>query len=214
MRITILCSSPAHPINSHLRSWIHKHQGRHKVDLVRSKSDLGGGDLLLLISCSEIMTESDRSSYAKTVVIHASDLPIGRGWSPHIWQIIGGATEITVTLLSAENEVDSGAIWKKVKVNIPKDALWDEINQALFEAELDLMDFAIENCDVIKPTPQSAVIQATFFAKRTPANSRIDPGRSIQEQFDLIRICDPDRFPAYFELHGHKYFIRLEKSNG
>lgn len=29
---------------------------------------------------------------------------------------------------------------------------------------------------------------------------------------DLIRICDPDRFPAYFELHGHKYNIRLEKA--
>ena len=26
-----------------------------------------------------------------------------------------------------------------------------------------------------------------------------------------MRICDPDRFPAYFELHGQNYKIRLEK---
>ena len=34
--------------------------------------------------------------------------------------------------------------------------------------------------------------------------------KSIKEQFDLLRICDPDRYPAYFEMHGRKYKLRLE----
>lgn len=210
MKITVLCSDALHPVNAHLHAWMSTHQG-HKIDLVRSKSELSQGDLLFLISCSEIVSETDRRPYTKTLVIHASDLPRGRGWSPHIWQIIGGTSSLTLTLLEAANKVDSGAIWTKLEVNVAKDALWDEINLAVFDAELQLMDFAIENFEAIEPQAQSAAIEPTYYPKRSPADSQIDAKKSIEEQFDLIRVCDPDRYPAYFELHGHKYTIRLEK---
>ena len=211
MKITILCSYAVHPVNSHLQSWILKNKHQHQIDLVRNKTELSDGSLLFLISCSEIVTKSDRRLYEKTLVIHGGDLPLGRGWSPHIWQILGGATEITITILEAEDKVDSGAIWKKIGVSIDKNTLWDEINHAIFENELKLMDFAVDNFNVIKPMSQSVVIQPTYHPKRTPADSKIDPKKSIEEQFNLIRVCDPDRFPAYFELHGRKYIIRLEK---
>lgn len=211
MKMTVLCSDTLHPVNAHLQLWMARHQA-HQIDLVRSKSDLSHGNLLFLISCSEIVSEADRQPYSKTLVIHASDLPNGRGWSPHIWEIIGGATTLTVTLLEAANKVDSGDIWKKIKINVSKDALWDEINQAVFDAELILMDFAVENFNAIQPQTQSTVIQPTYHPKRSPIDSKVDAKKSIEEQFDLIRVCDPDRFPAYFELHGKKYTIRLEKS--
>lgn len=212
MKITVLCSDALHPVNEHLKSWVAKHQvHQHQIDLVRSKSELTQGDLLFLISCSEIVSEADRTPYSKTLVIHASDLPFGRGWSPHIWQIIGGATVLTLTLLEAANKVDSGDIWAKLQVNVSKDALWDEINQAVFDAELKLMDFAVDNFGATQPQAQSSLIEPTYHPKRSPADSKVDAKRSIEEQFDLIRVCDPDRFPAHFELHGHKYTIRLEK---
>jgi len=138
-------------------------------------------------------------------------LPRGRGWSPHIWQIINGATVFTLTLLEAANEVDSGDIWQKLQITVRKDALWDEINREVFDAELKLMNFALENFDVVDPQAQSTAIEPTYYPKRSPIDSKIDPKKSIEEQFDLIRVCDPGRFPAYFELHGHKYKIQLEK---
>lgn len=211
MKITVLCSDALHPVNAHLQSWIATHQA-HQIDLVRSKSELSQGDLLFLISCSEIVSEADRQPYSKALVIHASDLPRGRGWSPHIWQIIGGATVLTLTLLEAANKVDSGDIWKKLQVNVSKDALWDEINRAVFDAELKLMDFAVDNFGAIEPQAQSTDFEPTYHPKRRATNSQVDPKKSIEVQFDLIRVCDPDRFPAYFELHGHKYTIRLEKA--
>lgn len=210
MKITVLCSDALHPVNAHLQSWIATHQA-HQIDLVRSKFELSRGDLLFLISCSEIVSEADRQPYSKTLIIHASDLPRGKGWSPHIWQIIGGATVLTLTLLEAENKVDSGAIWTKLEVNVSKDALWDEINRTVFDAELKLMDFAVKNFVAIEPQAQSTFIEPTYHLKRTPEDSKIDPEKSIEEQFNLVRVCDPDRFPAYFELHGCRYTIRLEK---
>lgn len=212
MKITILCSDALHPVNAYLQSWIATYQNKHQIDLVRSKSELSHGNILFLISCSEIVTQTDRQPYAKALVIHASDLPLGRGWSPHIWRLIGGATTLTLSLLEAANKVDSGHIWTKLEVVVNKGALWDEINHLVFEAELKLMNFAVENFDTIKPQPQSTSIEPTYHPRRSPADSRIDPQKSIQDQFDLIRVCDPDRFPAYFELHGCKYNLRLEKA--
>lgn len=211
MKITILCTEVSHPVNDYIQAWISNIKNHHEITLVRSKSELTHGDVLFLISCSEIILKYERDLYKKTLVIHASDLPLGKGWSPHIWQIIEGETILTLTLLEASDRIDGGDIWNKVKVKIPKSALYDEVNNLIFQAEIDLMTFAIKNLNSIKGQRQSTKIKSSYYQRRYPEDSRIDPAKSIENQFDLIRICDPDRYPAYFELHGHKYKIKLEK---
>jgi len=213
MKISFLCSDSEHPVNTYLYNWIKDNTDKHTIELVRKKSELSGGDILFLISCSEIINKEDRSSYNKSLVLHASDLPKGRGWSPHIWQIIDGSDEITLALLEAEDKVDSGNIWKKIKFKIPNHALWDEINHILFEKEIELIDFAVQNFESIDPTPQSSDIEPTYYPKRTPLDSKIDISKSIESQFDKIRVCDPNRFPAYLEIHGKKFKLTLEKIN-
>jgi methionyl-tRNA formyltransferase len=211
MRISLLCSDEQHPVNVYLKRWISAKQEIHQVELVRKKHDLSGGDILFLISCSEILGDADRAAYGATLVLHASDLPRGRGWSPHIWQLIDGAEEITLSLLEAEDKVDSGRIWKKLKFPVPKHALWDEINEALFLAEIELVDFAVNEFSHIRQNTQDPSIEPSYYPRRTPADSQIDPSKSITSQFDRIRVCDPNRFPAFFELHGKKYKLKLEK---
>jgi methionyl-tRNA formyltransferase len=213
MRISLLCSDEQHPVNEYLRRWVEAQQGTHQVELSRKKSELSGGDILFLISCAEIVDSAHRSGYRSTLVIHASDLPLGRGWSPHIWEIIEGACEITLTLLEAEDIVDSGRVWKKLKLPVPKHALWDEINARLFEAEIELMDYALREFERIIPTEQDSSVRPTYYPRRSPADSEIDPSQSIASQFDKIRVCDPYRFPAFFRLHGKIYKLILEKFN-
>lgn len=211
MKITLLCSEPSHPINNHLLSWIACNRDEHEISLIRSKKELIGGDILFLISCSEIISSLERMAYRSTLVLHASALPCGRGWSPHIWQIINGAENIILTLLEAEDSVDSGRIWHQVALRIPKHALWDEINEQLFGAEIELMDYAVRGFDTVIPVEQSQDIEPTYYPRRKPENSEIDPELSIASQFDLIRVSDPNRFPAYFFIQGHKYRLTLEK---
>ncbi len=213
MQISFLCSDSAHPVNEYLLEWIERNKSLHSIELVRNKGDLSGGAILFLISCSEIVNKTDRSSYLVSLVIHASDLPNGRGWSPHIWQIIEGRSEITLSLLEAEDKVDSGRIWKKIKLKIPKYILWDEINALLFTGEIDLINYAVEKFDDVTPQQQDKNIEPSYYPKRTPLDSQIDPLASLESQFDKIRVCDPSRFPAFFELNGHKYTIKLEKVN-
>lgn len=211
MRVSILCSSVDHPVYQYLKTWQEENKSVVDIEIVQKKSELHGGDLLFLISCSELVDEKTRLAYRKSLVLHASDLPKGRGWSPHIWEILSGAQQITLSLLEVREPIDSGPIWKKITIPIPKDALWDEINHLLFQAELELMDFSIEAIDDIVPLEQPQAIEPTYYRKRKPEDSLIDPNESLVSQFNKIRVCDPLRFPAFFELHGHQYRIKLEK---
>lgn len=213
MKISLLCSDEAHPVNTHLARWSEKNRDVHQIAIVRQKKDLPGGDILFLVSCSEIMSAADRAVYGACLVLHASKLPLGRGWSPHIWQIIDGAQEITLSLLEAEDKVDTGRIWRQITIPVPKHALWNEINERLFNAEIELIDLAVREFDTVVPRGQDTATEPTYYPRRTPDASRLDPERSIASQFDLIRICDPTRFPAFFELHGHQYKLTLEKMN-
>ena len=213
MKITILCSDMRHPINIYLQRWAEDKKNAHDVCIARNKNELLRGDILFLVSCSEIIGLPERSQYRATLVLHASGLPRGRGWSPHIWQIIEGAKVITLSLLEAEDKVDSGKIWAQVEIPIPGDALWDEVNNLLFSSELQLLDYAIENFYEIIPMEQNQKIEPSYYPRRRPVDSEIDPNLSISSQFDLIRISDPVRFPAFFFMRGYKYKITLEKIN-
>ncbi|HIL02952.1 MAG TPA: UDP-glucuronic acid dehydrogenase [Candidatus Thioglobus autotrophicus] len=211
MNISILITSKEHPVNTYVNKWVETNKS-HQISIVHSKEDLASGDILFLISCSDIVSKLERDKFKKTLIIHASDLPNGRGWSPHIWEIINGATDITLSLLEAEDEVDTGDIWKKISVPIPKTTLFDEINELIFDSELALMDFAIENYNTIEPKKQSN-IDSAYWPKRSPKDSLIDINKTLADQFDLIRVCDSKRFPAYFYKEGVKFNIVIEKNN-
>ena len=211
MKVSILCSSVTHPVCRMLRNWQEKWSAQHVVELVSSSKSLGGGDILFLISCNEIIRQEVRSKYRTSLVIHASDLPKGRGWSPHIWGVLEGADRITVTLLEAEDAVDSGRIWTREVITLQGHELYSEINDLLFAAESRLMDFALRCHDTVTPEPQRRE-EPTYYRKRTPNDSRLDPHRTIAEQFELLRVADPERFPAYFDLRGHRYTITISKA--
>jgi methionyl-tRNA formyltransferase len=182
----------------------------HAVRLCHNRADLAGGDVLFLVSCSQIVRASERQKYRAVLVLHASDLPQGRGWSPYIWEIVRGASEFTVSLLEASEPVDSGRIWLKAKCRLEGHELLPEIHARLFAAELELMTQAVERFEAMKPQAQQGD-PGPYFRRRTPEDSRLDPERSIAEQFDLLRVVDSERFPAFFELRGHRYRLTIEK---
>lgn len=191
--------------------WAARHGTSHVIELVTRTADLSGGDILFLVSCSEIVDAKMRSRYKHSLVLHGSDLPEGRGWSPVVWQVIEGRTTITVSLLEAADQVDSGDIWAKTTFELAGNELADEINEKLFDAELELIDYAVSNIGLIRPSAQDAA-RASYYRKRSPEDSRINPELSIAEQFDLMRVADPERFPSHFDYRGCRYILRLEKA--
>src|ERR1044071_3796714 len=140
MDISVLCSDPRHPIQPRISSWADRQRAQHRVTIANRFEQLPGGDLLFLVACSEVLDATQRSRYRSVLVLHASDLPEGRGWSPQVWQILEGRNEIVMTLLEADDKVDTGAIWAQQRVRLEDHELADEINDKLFAAQLALMD--------------------------------------------------------------------------
>lgn len=211
MRIDLLCTNPTHPVVPALRRWIATQEDAHDLRLIHDVSEIADGDILYLVSCSQLIGREDRARYSHVLVLHASDLPEGRGWSPHVWDILAGKEELTFSLLTAEDSVDTGAIWAKRRFAVPRHALHDEINDLLFQVELELLDCGIEMVAAgVAPVPQP-LEGGSFHPRRIPEDSRLDPTRSLEVLFDQIRVADPDRFPAFFEMHGHTYVVTLKK---
>jgi methionyl-tRNA formyltransferase len=182
----------------------------HSASLVFDKAELQGGDILFLVSCSQIIRDEDKNKYRATLVLHASDLPKGRGWSPHIWSILNGANQITVSLLEASEPVDSGAIWLKTTFTLEGHELLPEINAKLFEAELLLMTDAVEQFELIKPVQQVGD-PGPYMTKRSPEDSQLDPNKTIAEQFNILRVADSQRYPAFMNWQNKRYMIKIEK---
>lgn len=212
MKITILCTDQNHPVLHSIRVWINEMEMKgHSLDLVFDRSELLGGDILFLVSCSQIIRSFDREKYSKTMVLHASDLPKGRGWSPHIWTIINGGNEIVVSLLEAADNVDTGAIWLKTKFYLSGHELLSEINEKLFEVELFLMTKFISELSELMPEMQMGP-SGEYLPKRTPMDSQLDPYKTIAEQFNILRIVDNSRYPAFFDYKGIRYILKIEKA--
>ena len=178
--------------------------------MVDKLSEVTSGDLLFLISCSDIVPRSERDKFKKVLVIHASDVPHGRGFAPLNWQIIEGRSEIVVTMMEAVDKVDSGNIWAQKTLRFQGHELFEELFQELLLAELELMNHAVANFDHIEPKPQPA-IEGSYYRKRGPEDSRVSTNQTLAEMFDLIRASDPERYPVFFEHRGHRYTITLSK---
>lgn len=211
MKISLLCTDPKHPVIQSLQTWATEMRTKgHSVLLHYDKAELQGGEILFLVSCSQFIRDAERKKYQATLVLHASDLPKGRGWSPHVWSILQGSARITVSLLEASEPIDSGAIWLKDTFDLEGHELLPEINEKLFAVELKLMTQAVEQFEEIRPVPQTGD-PGPSMAKRSAADSRLDPHRTLAEQFDLLRVVDSQRYPAFFDYRGKRYLIRIEK---
>lgn len=172
--------------------------------------DLIGADFCFYLSFSKIVPAETLSKFKHNLVVHESDLPAGRGWSPLSWQILEGRKEIAIVMFEANDEVDGGSIYFRDLMKFDGSELVDELRGIQADATLKLCDEFIKNY----PTLKGAVKQSgesTFYARRSPADSQLDSDKSLREQFNLIRIADNASYPVYFEIDGNFYELWVTK---
>lgn len=208
-RVTVLCSDPQHPVNAWLRRWIDEVADRAQVTLVRDVSEVREGDFLFLIACHQIVRRDVRDRFRFVLVVHGSRLPKGRGWSPLVWQTLEGERDLPLALIAAEDGVDTGDIWRIETIATQGTELNDELQAAISQGTVDLMTWALAHCRITTPVMQEG--EATYYPRRRPADSEVRPDQTIAEIFDLLRIADPQRYPAWFQMRGQRYALTIAK---
>ena len=141
------------------------------------------------------------------MVIHESDLPLGRGWSPLSWQVLEGKNQIPVVLFEAREELDAGQIYLKDIIHLNGSELLSEIKHKQGVKTIEMVCKFLEEWPDLEPVEQ--VGTPTFYSRRTIEDDRIDVQKTLAENFDHLRIVDNEKYPAWFEHRGRKYILKI-----
>ena len=182
----------------------------HNTSVVCSKEELGEGDIVFLLSCFEIIDKEHLKKHKHNIVVHASDLPSGKGWSPMTWQILEGKEQIPLTLFEATEECDAGCIYLQDIIKLDGTELIEEWQRKLARRTIALCERFIEQYDQINGKEQ--VGTESFYRRRKPSDSELDVNKTILEQFNLLRTVDNEKYPAFFEIKGQRYVLKIEKA--
>lgn len=208
MLIQILCDNPDSwiiPYALHLKKLLEKLN--YDVSYTNSHEDIINGEILILLSCEKLFKQLELNNH--NLVVHESALPHGKGWSPLTWQIIEGKNQIPVTLIEASEQIDAGDIYDQIFISLEGNELVDELRKKQGEATIDLLLNFVNNFPNNKRSKQQG--EESFYPRRKPEQSKLDINKTIAEQFNLLRVCDNERYPAWFEHLGLRYIIKIEK---
>ena len=207
IKVTIFTSP-----NSYFNQYIplfKKEMADWDICFVSDKTQLVSGDVAFYLSCYELIGPKYLSLHKHNIVIHESDLPSGKGWSPASWTILSGNNTLTLSLFEMSSRVDAGDIYFKDTVVLDGTELKDEWQTKIILKKIEMCQKFLKDYLFTKPTPQSG--PESFYPKRTPADCELDINKTIEQQFNLLRIVDNDNYPAFFVLNGIKYKLTIEK---
>jgi len=166
-------------------------------------------DIVFILSYHRIISKDILTKNKHNIVIHESSLPKGKGWAPLFWQILEGKNEITFSMFEAGSGVDDGPIYMQKILKLSGYELHDEIRDKQAKLTIEMCKEFINNYEKYKdPTPQ--IGKESFYPKRTPKDSKLDINKTIKEQFNLLRIVDNENYPAFFDMDGHRYILKIE----
>ena len=178
------------------------------AELVHEYSHMQYGEAAFFLGCTKICPKELLLRNTYNLVVHESELPKGRGFAPISWTVLGGNNEIVFSLIDANENVDTGKIYSQSKMQMQGTELCAEIREMQGFNTVELcLGFILNGCidDAREQTGE-----ATYFRRRTPADSQLDVHKTIAEQFDLLRIVDNQRYPAYFNHRGRIYRLKID----
>ena len=209
MKITILTENLKGWIIPYIEKLIVELSYFHEIDHVYKISDISKGDILFLLSCEKIIPAKYLLFYKNNIVIHPSNLPKGKGHSPLAWQILEGKKKIQISLFEADEAVDSGKIYLTDYIELKGHELNDEIKHLQGLTTIRIIKRYLIKYNSLKGKSQSG--SETFYQKRGSNDSELSLDKTIEKQFNLLRVVDNDRYPAFFIRKGQKYILKIYK---
>jgi methionyl-tRNA formyltransferase len=210
LSITVLVDNPNSWIIPYVKRLIGELESRgHNVFFCNTQEEIREGEVAFLLSCEKIVPEAVLGRNKHNIVIHPSALPEGRGFSPLSWQILEGKNDIPISLFEAVSKVDTGAIYEQRVMHFEGHELNEELKAEQGETTIAM---ALGFIDSYPPREgRLPVGTGAWYKRRSAKDSALDPDKTITEQFDLLRIVDNKRYPAFFTYRGHTYILRIEK---
>ena len=179
------------------------------VQISYEADQVSNADIVFVIGYTKILASTISARNGHVFVIHESDLPSGKGFSPVQWQILAGSNTIIVSVIQLDALIDGGDIVLQKKLEFVGDELYEEIRAKQAAVTFDLVCECIECYPDYSPKPQ--VGSENFYRRRYPEDSELDPDKTLRELFPLLRVCNNEKWPAFFVLEGKKFILKISK---
>jgi methionyl-tRNA formyltransferase len=168
-------------------------------------------DIIFYLSYSRIVKKKYLLNSNFNMVVHASDLPRGRGFSPYTWEILKKKKKITLSLFKINPSlsiVDSGDIYKKILFKVSDTDLIEDIRKKIVINTFDLINSFLNNKNK-KFFKQKGM--PSYYRKRTPLDSKINLNKKFKDLIPLFKVVDNKRYPAHFFYKKCKFILKIYK---
>lgn len=179
------------------------------IEVLYEPDSVKNFNLVFVLGYTKILSKKISIENELCLVVHESNLPEGKGFSPVQWQILEGKSRIVVSLIELQEDVDSGDIFDQTEIVFQGGELYDEIRAMQASATFELVERAMDCYPNFQKVAQLG--QSTFYRKRIPSDSELDIDKSIRSQFNLLRVANNQDWPSYFHLNGCKYILKIYK---
>lgn len=186
-----------------------------KINLINDYRKLKKNfNVTIIINYYNIIPEKCLLYSKHNLVVHESNLPKGRGWSPLYRQIINGKSKIVTTLFECSKKMDEGCYYYKKFFLYKKNLLYTELKDLQLLNALFLIKKFLNYYKKNKTSPKKNVQKGkpSYFRKLSKLDSRININQSLKSQIDRLRTIDNEIFPAFFYYKKRKFFIKIESS--
>lgn len=208
----IFCTSENSWIIEYLKIFLNELKKKYRVKLIFSHKSLKkSNDIIFYLGYDKLVSAKYLSLSQINLVVHESDLPKDKGWSPVTWGVLKGKNQFIATLFKPDERVDSGNFFLKKRFIIHKDCLIDEIRKKQFGVTKLLINEFLRKYPKILQKEIKQKGKSNFLKKRTPKDSKININKSLRSQFDHLRTLDAKRYPGWFILRGKKFKISIDK---
>ena len=180
------------------------------VDFFHDTNSVNNYEIVFILGYTKILSAKFLSQNSLNLVIHESNLPEGKGFSPIQNQLLEGKNEIFICIIEAMEKVDSGDIILQKKIYFEGTELYKEIRRKQADSTIDIIEKFLRSYPDFNRKQQ--VGKSSYYPKRKPSNQELNINKSIIENFNLLRIGNNDLWPSFFKYKGKKYIIKISES--
>ncbi len=201
----------------HTNNWIREYinpetfvnSKKYNFSFTENYKEIKNQTIVFILSYTKILKKDFLKSNDLNLVIHASKLPKGKGFSPVQWQILDGLNNIPITLIEANEKVDSGAVLISDNFKLNGYELYDEIREKQAKATIKIIKNFLNIFPNYSKTCQKG--KETIYRRRNLNDGKLNLNLSLRKQFNHLRIANNDEWPSYFIINKKKYIIKIYK---
>ena len=119
-------------------------------------------DVVFVLGFTKILKNDFLRSNKLVLIVHESNLPLGKGFSPIQWQSLEGKDKIVFSLLEATEEFDSGDIIYQMELKLDGTELYDEISCKQAKLTFKLIERFIKDY----PSTEESSLAKVYYRRR------------------------------------------------